>query len=49
MLLDKARQDTVDRMVEDAVTLEADAIVGIIFSSSSLMQRQVIFSFMEQP
>ena len=37
-LLDEARQEAVDRMVEDAVTLKADAIVGIRFSSSSLMQ-----------
>jgi uncharacterized protein YbjQ (UPF0145 family) len=37
-LLDEARQEAVDRMVEDAVKLQADAVVGIRFSSSSLMQ-----------
>jgi uncharacterized protein YbjQ (UPF0145 family) len=37
-LLDEARQEAVNRMVEDAVKLQADAIMGIRFSSSSLMQ-----------
>ena len=37
-MMDKARQIATDRMVDEARRLGADAIVGVRFSSASIMQ-----------
>lgn len=37
-MLNEARQIAIKRMVDDAATLGADAVIGIRFSSSSMMQ-----------
>ena len=37
-LLNEARQIAIKRMVDEATQLSADAIIGIRFSSSSIMQ-----------
>lgn len=37
-MLNEARQIAIKRMVDDAAALGADAVIGIRFSSSSMMQ-----------
>lgn len=37
-MLNEARQEAVARMVEDAAAMGADAVVGLRFSSSAIMQ-----------
>ena len=37
-MMDKARQIATDRMIDEARRLGADAIVGVRFSSASIMQ-----------
>ena len=37
-MLAESREQSLDRMIEDAERLEADAIVGIRFTTSSVMQ-----------
>lgn len=37
-MLNEARQIAVKRMVDEAVAMEADAILNVRFSSSSVMQ-----------
>lgn len=37
-MLNEARQIAVERMVDEAVAMEADAILNVRFSSSSVMQ-----------
>lgn len=37
-MMDKAREQAIDRMIEDAKRLKADAIVNIRFTASEVMQ-----------
>lgn len=37
-MLAESREQSIDRMIEDAQSMDADAIVGIRFTTSSVMQ-----------